>query len=149
MPIPQLMELELLLRLTYSFASIVDTVGLVDCLKASYLGLFLCLKFPQNPSKNVPFTRFQPCVSEPAQSEYYVCDILIVDQYHHHSSHELQHKIKPCKSMTTFSLCKNNTLGPFKAPGNFIIRYHPVEFFLLPLGATIIMVNYRVTKSAA
>ena len=66
MPIPQLMGLELLLRLYYSFASIEDLVGLVDCLKASYLGLFLHLKFTQNPTGNVPFTRFQPCVSEPA-----------------------------------------------------------------------------------
>ena len=137
MPKPQLMGLDLLIRLYYSCVSIEDLVSLVDCLKASYLGLFLHLKFTQNPTGNVPFTRFQPC------------DILIVNQYHRHSSHRLRHKIKPCKSMTIFSLCKNNTLGPFKAPGNFIIRYHLVEFFLLPLGAAIVMVNHRVTKSAA
>jgi hypothetical protein len=65
MPIPQLMGLELLLRLSYSFASIEDLVGLVDCLKASYLGLFLHLKLTQKPSGNLPFTRFQPRVSEP------------------------------------------------------------------------------------
>ena len=64
MPKPQLVGLELLLRLYYSFTSIEDLDGLVDCLKDSYLGLFLHLKFTQNPTVNVPFTRFQPYVSE-------------------------------------------------------------------------------------
>ena len=66
MPKPQLMGLDLLIRLYYSFASIEDLIGLVDCLKASYLELFLHLKFTQNHTGKVPFTRFQPCVSEPA-----------------------------------------------------------------------------------